>query len=218
MSTRATTIEILHTQRILPLFYHEDAAVCAGVVKALFDGGVRMVEFTNRGDQALARFTELQALCQQTMPGMQLAVGTISTKADAENFIKAGATILISPFWDDEVFAVVQAAGVLWIPGCMTPTEIHRAVNAGLEVVKLFPGNVLGTGFVEGIRPLFPHIKFMVTGGVDATVDSVNAWLKSGVLAAGLGSKLITSDVMNHHQYDQLQEKVTTLLQELQPH
>lgn len=216
MSTSRTIVETLHTQRILPLFYHGETAVCAGVVKALYDGGIRMVEFTNRGDQALARFTELQALCQQTMSEMQLAVGTILTKADAENFIKAGATILISPFWDDEVFAVAQAAGVLWIPGCMTPTEIHRAVNAGLEVVKLFPGNVLGTGFVEAIRPLFPHIKFMVTGGVDATTASVNAWLKSGVLAAGLGSKLITSDVMNHHQYDQLQEKVITLLQALQ--
>ncbi len=216
MSTRTTIIETLHTQRILPLFYHEDAGVCAGVVKALYDGGIRMVEFTNRGDQALVRFTELQALCQQTMPEMQLAVGTISTKDDAENFIKAGATTLISPFWDDEVFSVTQAAGVLWIPGCMTPTEIHRAVDAGLDIIKLFPGNIIGTGFVEAVRPLFPHIKFMVTGGVDATAVSINAWLKSGVLAAGLGSKLITSDIMNNHQYDQLQEKVTTLLQALQ--
>ena len=218
MSTRAATIEILHTQRILPLFYHDDASVCVGVVKALFDGGVRMVEFTNRGDQALARFTELQALCQQTMPGMQLAVGTISTKADAENFIKAGAKVLISPFWDDDVFAVAKSAGVLWIPGCMTPTEIHRAVDAGLNIIKLFPGNVIGTGFVEAVRPIFPGIHFVVTGGVDATAASVNTWLKSGVVAAGLGSKLITSDIMNNHQFDELQQKVATLLSELQSH
>ena len=218
MSTRTTTLEILHTQRILPLFYHGDAAVCAGVVKALYDGGIRMVEFTNRGEQALARFTELHALCQHTLPGMHLAVGTISTKADAENFIKAGATILISPFWDDDVFAVTQAAGVLWIPGCMTPTEIHRAVDAGLDIIKLFPGNVLGTGFVPAVRPLFPTTNFMVTGGVDATAKSVNEWLTSGVVAAGLGSKLITNEVMNNHQFDQLQQKVTMLLTELQSH
>ena len=126
MSSSVATLEILKTQRILPLFYHADATVCSGVVKALYDGGVRMVEFTNRGDQALARFTELRAMCEQSLPGMNLAVGTISTKTDAENFIKAGAKVLISPFWDDDVFAVAKSAEVLWIPGCMTPTEIHR--------------------------------------------------------------------------------------------
>lgn len=215
MSTPRTIVETLHKQRILPLFYHADAAICAGVVKALYDGSVRMVEFTNRGDQALARFSELQELCHQSLSGMHLAVGTISTKADAENFIKAGAKVLISPFWNDEVFAVAQAAGVLWIPGCMTPTEIHRAVAARLEVIKLFPGNVLGTGFVEALRPVFPSTNFIVTGGVDATANSVNAWLKSGVIAAGLGSKLITNDVMKNHQFDQLRHNAATLLQEL---
>jgi 2-dehydro-3-deoxyphosphogluconate aldolase/(4S)-4-hydroxy-2-oxoglutarate aldolase len=177
-----------------------------------------MVEFTNRGDHALARFTELQSLCEQSFPGMHLAVGTISTKADAENFIKAGAKVLISPFWDDNVFSVAKSAGVLWVPGCMTPTEIHRAVDAGLNIIKLFPGNVLGTGFVEAVRPIFPAIHFIVTGGVDATSESVGAWLKSGVVAAGLGSKLITTEIMSKHQFDELQQKVATLLSEFQLH
>lgn len=216
MSSSVATLDILKTQRILPLFYHADAAVCTGVVKALYDGGVRMVEFTNRGADALSRYTELQAMCQQSLPGMHLAVGTISTRTDAENFIKADAKVLISPFWDDEVFAVTQAAGVLWIPGCMTPTEIHRAADAGLNIIKLFPGNVIGTGFVEALRPIFPEIHFVVTGGVDATAASVNTWMKSGVVAAGLGSKLITGDIMNNHQFDELQQKVVTLLSELQ--
>lgn len=216
MSSNVATLDILKTQRILPLFYHADATVCAGVVKALYDGGIRMVEFTNRGADALSRFTELQAMCQQTLPGMQLAVGTISTKQDAENFIKAGAKVLISPFWDDDVFAVSQAEGVLWIPGSMTPTEIHRAVDAGLNIIKLFPGNVIGTGFVEAVRPIFPGINFVVTGGVDATAASVYSWIKSGVVAAGLGSKLITTDVMSNHRFDDLQQKVSVLLAALQ--
>jgi 2-dehydro-3-deoxyphosphogluconate aldolase/(4S)-4-hydroxy-2-oxoglutarate aldolase len=218
MSSPVATLEILKAQRILPLYYHADAAVCAGVLKALYHGGIRMVEFTNRGDQALARYTALQAMCEQSLPGMQLAVGTISAKEDAENFIKAGAKVLISPFWDDQVFAVVKSAGVLWIPGCMTPREIHRAVDAGLNIIKLFPGNVIGTGFVEAVRPIFPRIHFVVTGGVDATAASVNTWMKSGVVAAGLGSKLITGDIMNNHQFDELQQKVATLLSELQSH
>ncbi|MEY4629723.1 MAG: hypothetical protein RLZZ595_2049 [Bacteroidota bacterium] len=218
MSSPVATLEILKAQRILPLYYHADAAVCAGVVKALYHVGIRMVEFTNRGDHALARFTELQSLCEQSFPGMHLAVGTISTKADAENFIKAGAKVLISPFWDDNVFAVAKSAGVLWVPGCMTPTEIYRAVDAGLNIIKLFPGNVLGTGFVEAVRPIFPAIHFIVTGGVDATSESVGAWLKSGVVAAGLGSKLITTEIMSKHQFDELQQKVATLLSEFQLH
>ena len=216
MSSPVATLEVLKAQRILPLFYHADSTVCAGVVKALYHGGIRMVEFTNRGADALSRFTELQSMCQQTLPGMQLAVGTISTKQDAENFIKAGAKVLISPFWDNDVFAVSQAEGVLWIPGCMTPTEIHRAVDAGLNIIKLFPGNVIGTGFVVAVRPIFPGINFVVTGGVDATDASVNTWIKSGVVAAGLGSKLITTDVMSNHRFDELQQKVSALLKELQ--
>jgi 2-dehydro-3-deoxyphosphogluconate aldolase/(4S)-4-hydroxy-2-oxoglutarate aldolase len=100
----------------------------------------------------------------------------------------------------------------------MTPREIHRAVDAGLNIIKLFPGNVIGTGFVEAVRPIFPRINFVVTGGVDATAASVNTWMKSGVVAAGLGSKLITGDIMNNHQFDELQQKVATLLSELQSH
>ena len=216
MSSSVVTLEILKAQRILPLYYHADAEVCAGILKALYHGGIRMVEFTNRGANALSRFTELQDMCQQSLPGMHLAVGTISTKTDAENFIKAGANVLISPFWDDNVFAVAKSPGVLWVPGCMTPTEIHRAVDAGLNIIKLFPGNVMGTGFVEAVRPIFPEIHFVVTGGVDATAASVSSWIKSGVVAAGLGSKLITTDVMSNHRFDDLQQKVSVLLAALQ--
>jgi 2-dehydro-3-deoxyphosphogluconate aldolase/(4S)-4-hydroxy-2-oxoglutarate aldolase len=146
---------------------------------------------------------------------MQLAVGTITSGKDAEDFIEAGADVLISPFWDDEVAVVAKNAGVLWIPGCMTPTEIHHAVQEGIQLIKLFPGNVLGPGFVEAIRPLFPGIHFVVTGGVDATAVSVDRWLKSGVVAAGLGSKLITGEVLEQKQFRALQEKLSSLLSEL---
>ena len=218
MSSPVATLEILKTQRILPLFYHADATVCSGVVKALYDGGVRLVEFTNRGEHALPRFRELVQFCEESLPGMHLAVGTISTAKDAENFIEAGAKLLISPFWDNTISTIAQFEDVQWIPGCMTPTEIHQAVAVGCNIIKLFPGNVMGTGFVEAVRPIFPGIHFVVTGGVDATAASVNTWMKSGVVAAGLGSKLITGDIMNNHQFDELQQKVATLLSELQSH
>jgi 2-dehydro-3-deoxyphosphogluconate aldolase/(4S)-4-hydroxy-2-oxoglutarate aldolase len=209
------TLTLLQKQKVLPLFYHADAEVCKGVVEALYHGGIRLIEFTNRGSEALSRFTELSSLCKQLYPEMRLAVGTIASGKDAEDFINAGADVLISPFWDDEVAVVAKNAGVLWIPGCMTPTEIHHAVQEGIQLIKLFPGNLLGTGFVEAIRPLFPNVHFVVTGGVDATADSVKQWLNAGIVAAGLGSKLITGEVMQQKQFSVLQEKVSLLLSTL---
>lgn len=215
MISMHTTLTLLQKQKVLPLFYHADAEVCKGVVEALYHSGIRLVEFTNRGSEALSRFTELSSLCKQSYPEMRLAVGTIASGKDAEDFIKAGADVLVSPFWDDEIASVAKSAGVVWIPGCMTPTEVHHAVNDGIQLIKLFPGNVLGLGFVEAIRPLFPNVHFVVTGGVDATADSVKQWLNADVVAAGLGSKLITGEVMQQKQFSVLQEKLTSLLSEL---
>jgi 2-dehydro-3-deoxyphosphogluconate aldolase/(4S)-4-hydroxy-2-oxoglutarate aldolase len=209
------TLALLQKQKILPLFYHAEAEVCKGVVEALYHGGIRLVEFTNRGSEALKRFAELSALRITSFPEMKLAVGTISTGEDAKAFIAAGAEVLISPFWDDDVFAVANEAGVLWIPGCTTPSEIHHAIQKKIKLIKLFPGNVLGAGFVESIRPLFPDIHFVVTGGVDATSVSLERWLKAGVVAAGLGSKLITDEVLKEKQFTALQENVASLLSEL---
>lgn len=215
MMSDASIVQALKAQKILPLFYHGDAAVCEGVIGALYNSGIRLVEFTNRGSEALARFTELVALCKGSFPEMKLAVGTISSGDDARSFIAAGAEVLISPFWDDEVASVAKAAGVVWIPGCMTPTEVHQAVKNGCRIVKLFPGNVLGAGFVEAIRPVFPDIHFVVTGGVEATGIGVEKWLQAGVVAAGLGSKLINHEVVEQNNYALLQEKVSALLAEL---
>jgi 2-dehydro-3-deoxyphosphogluconate aldolase/(4S)-4-hydroxy-2-oxoglutarate aldolase len=215
MISMHTTLTLLQKQKVVPLFYHADAEVCKGVVEALYHGGIRLIEFTNRGSEALSRFTELSSLCKQSYPEMRLAVGTIASGKDAEDFIEAGADVLISPFWDNEVAVVAKNAGVLWIPGCMTPTEIHHAVQEGIQLIKLFPGNLLGTGFVEAIRPLFPNAHFVVTGGVDATADSVKQWLNAGIVAAGLGSKLITGEVMQQKQFSVLQEKVSSLLSTL---
>ncbi|MFN4285510.1 MAG: bifunctional 4-hydroxy-2-oxoglutarate aldolase/2-dehydro-3-deoxy-phosphogluconate aldolase [Lacibacter sp.] len=199
-------------QKILPLFYHARQQVCSGVLQALYDAGIRMVEFTNRGPAALERFTEMVQQRNRYMPDLLLAVGTIRTEADVNNYRAAGADVLISPFWDDAVAAAAKELETPWIPGCMTPSEINRAAVAGIRLVKLFPGNVLGTGFVEAIRPLFPEMQYVVTGGVDATAESIGQWLQAGVLAAGLGSKLITAAVLEQQQFPALQNRVATLL------
>ena len=189
--------------KLIPLFYENDVVVVVEVVKALYAGGIRTIEFTHRGVNALQNFKALVALKEQ-MPDLFLGIGTIKNQEDAKSYITAGADFLISPVFDASVADMAYLHKVLWIPGCMTPTEIHVAQQAGCNIVKLFPGNVLGPGFIEAIKPLFNDVHFLVTGGVDATEQSITTWLKAGAAGVGLGSKLITKSLLASKQYSEL--------------
>lgn len=212
MEREAALINQIKNEGMLPLFYHDDVTVCENVLQALYNGGVRCVEFTNRGVHALPNFKHLVSL-KTTMPGLILGIGTIKTPQDATSFIEAGADFLISPCFDASVADVAYMHKVLWIPGCMTPTEIHVAQKSGATLIKLFPGNVLGPGFVEAIKTLFTGVDFLVTGGVEPTEQNIGAWFKAGVVGVGLGSKLITKDVLANKNYKQLETQTTQLVQ-----
>jgi 2-dehydro-3-deoxyphosphogluconate aldolase/(4S)-4-hydroxy-2-oxoglutarate aldolase len=196
---------------LMPLFYHDEVAVCEAVVKALYAGGIRTIEFTNRGPQALVNFKSIVAL-KQSMPDLMLGIGTIKTADDALLFIEAGADFLVSPIFDHGVADVAYMHKILWIPGCMTPTEIHVAQQAGCKLVKLFPGNVLGPGYIDAIKPLFSGIQYLVTGGVDATEENIGAWFKSGAAGVGLGSKLITKNILDSKNFGQLTVEAEKLI------
>ncbi len=212
MEREAALINQIKNEGMLPLFYHDDVTVCENVLQALYNGGVRCVEFTNRGVHALPNFKHLVSL-KTTMPGLILGIGTIKTPQDATSFIEAGADFLISPCFDASVADVAYMHKVLWIPGCMTPTEIHVAQKSGATLIKLFPGNVLGPGFVEAIKTLFTGVDFLVTGGVEPTEQNIGAWFKAGVSGVGLGSKLITKDVLANKNYSQLEIQTKELVQ-----
>ena len=201
MQTEQYCISKIKEQRILPLFYHDDAEVCIAVLKALYNAGIKVVEFTNRGQKALQNFKLLVQERDHYMPDLLLGIGTIKTSNDASDFIDAGADLLISPIFDSAVCDVAYMQKILWIPACMTPSEIHTAASAGCTMIKLFPGNVLGTGFTEAIRPVFPGLDFLVTGGVEVNEENMNAWFKTGVCAVGLGSKLISKNLLNQKDY-----------------
>ena len=198
-------------EKLIPLFYEDDLDVCINVVEALYKGGVRTIEFTHRGSKALDNFKALVSK-KGNMPGLMLGIGTIKNTHDAQAYIQAGADFLISPVFDSAVADIAYLHKILWIPGCMTPTEIHVAQQAGCDLVKLFPGNVLGPGFIEAIRPLFKEVSFLVTGGVDATEESITKWLKAGAAGVGLGSKLITKEALQHKEFDKISFKIKELL------
>ncbi len=208
-------IQVIKNDRLLPLFYHDDISICVNVVKALYTAGIRCVEFTNRGKNALVNFKVLVEERNLSMPGLLLAIGTIKTDKEAEAFINEGADFLISPVFDAGIASFVKSNSIFWVPGCMSPTEIHTAQVAGCEMVKLFPGNVLGKGFVEAIQPLFSGIDYVVTGGVEASQDNIKGWLKAGASAVGLGSKLITKEVLVNNKLEDLTAITKKLLAEI---
>jgi 2-dehydro-3-deoxyphosphogluconate aldolase/(4S)-4-hydroxy-2-oxoglutarate aldolase len=201
MSKKDSSLKAVLDQRILPLYFDADQATSLGIVKALYDAGIRAVEYTNRGAAALENFKAMKQLRDAEMPGLEIGIGTIKNAADARAFAEAGVDYLISPGLVPEVAAVAKEYELLYVPGCMTPTEIIQAENMGIQFVKLFPGNILGPGFVDAIRSLFPTMHFMPTGGVELEEGNLRAWFKSGVSAVGLGSKLLTKELIAAKDY-----------------
>ncbi|MCW3463411.1 bifunctional 4-hydroxy-2-oxoglutarate aldolase/2-dehydro-3-deoxy-phosphogluconate aldolase [Chitinophaga nivalis] len=193
---------------IIPVFYHDDADVCLNVLQACYDGGLRVFEFTSRGASAPQNFALLRERKQATMPDLYLGIGTIKQAADAAVYTALGADFIVCPITDPETAAYCKSAGILWIPGCMTPSEIAVAEKNEAKLVKLFPGNVLGPGYVKAIKPLFPKLKFMPTGGVEPTQLSMDAWFDAGVVCVGMGSNLLAKSLIDGRDWTSLKEKI----------
>ena len=204
MEKKSELLKLIPEQGILPLYFHKDSDVSIGVLKSLYQAGIKTVEYTNRGEAALKNFEKMRRFCDTELKGMYLGVGTIKDGVVAQAFIDIGADYIISPGLVESVAHVADKYNMLWIPGCMTPTEIIRAETLGAKMVKLFPGNILGPSYMEAIKVLFPNLLFMPTGGVDLNAQNLTSWFKAGVCAVGLGSKLITEAVLENKQYDEL--------------
>ena len=206
MDKKTEVLKLVPEQGVLPLFFNKDSDVSISVLKALYEAGIRTVEYTNRGEAALQNFGKLRLVCDTELKGMYLGIGTIKTAAQAQAFIDAGADYIISPGLVEEAAAVADKNGVLWVPGAMTPTEIIRAENMGAKFIKIFPGNVLGPGFVSAIKELFSGVQFIITGGVEPEEGNLKAWFSAGAAAVGMGSKLITKASLENKEYSKITE------------
>ncbi|MBC7745417.1 MAG: bifunctional 4-hydroxy-2-oxoglutarate aldolase/2-dehydro-3-deoxy-phosphogluconate aldolase [Flavobacterium sp.] len=212
MSSRDTTLKLLKSQALLPLFYHDSDLISIQIVKAIYKGGGRLIEYTNRGSNALKNFSTLRKLVNDELPGMELGVGTIRTLKDAESFVDAGADFVVCPVINKEIANLIHQHRLLWIPGCITPTEIDAAEQAGASLVKIFPGNLLGPSYLLAIKEIFPDLLFMPTGGVEPTIENLKSWFEAGVFAVGLGSKLINHECIIAEQYELLEKRTHDLL------
>lgn len=212
MNKKSEILNLITSQGMLPLYFYKDTEVTLGVLRSLYNAGVRTVEYTNRGEAALKNFREMKKVCDSELQGMYLGVGTIKNAEAAQAFIDAGADYIISPGLVEDAARVADKNDMLWVPGCMTPTEIIKAEQLGAKLVKLFPGNLLGPGFLSAIKELFPNLLFMPTGGVDLSKENIGGWFKAGVCAVGMGSKLISKELLEQKDYAKIQSLTSEVM------
>jgi len=213
MSKTQQIADAIVKQGMLPLYFNSSEEVSLDVLKAIYRAGVKAVEYTNRGDAALANFKKMVTLRNAEMPGLLLGVGTIKNMQHATDYMSAGADFLVSPGFVPDVAAYCVSNDIFYAPGCMTPSEIIAAENAGIKFIKLFPGNMLGPEFLTTIKDIFPKLLFMPTGGVDTTKENIDGWFKAGVCAVGMGSKLISKKLMEAKEYSTIESETKKVLE-----
>lgn len=193
---------------MVPVFYHKDVEVCKRVVKACYDGGVRLFEFTNRGDFATLVFAELNQWVSKECPEMIMGVGSVIDEATAAMYIALGTNFIVSPLVDEGTAKVCNKRKIAWSPGCGSVTEIGRAHELGAEVVKIFPGSqVGGPAFVKAVLGPMPWASIMPTGGVTPDESNLKQWFDAGVTCVGLGSQLFPNEVLAQGNYEYITQK-----------
>lgn len=192
--SRIEVVEVMKQTGLVPLFYNSDIEISKKVVKAVYNGGARLLEFTARGDFAHEVFGELNKYVLKELPNMIMGVGSVTDAASASRFIALGANFIVTPVLREDIALVCNRRKVMWSPGCGSLTEICKAEELGCEVVKLFPGGIYGPGFVKAIRGPQPWTSIMPTGGVAPTRENLEGWFSAGVTCVGMGSKLIAKN------------------------
>jgi 2-dehydro-3-deoxyphosphogluconate aldolase / (4S)-4-hydroxy-2-oxoglutarate aldolase len=190
MNAGNTLFETLEKTRLVPVYYNNDLNASVEIIKACYDGGIRVFEWVARGEKAIDHFSALKEFVQNHCAGMILGVGTILNPSQADAFIQKEAAFLVSPVFSKQVLDIANKNNIPYIPGCFTPTEIFNAYDAGCNWIKLFPGDSVAPGFIKSVKAVFPQVKLMVTGGVKPEKDNITEWMNRGADALGLGSQL----------------------------
>jgi 2-dehydro-3-deoxyphosphogluconate aldolase/(4S)-4-hydroxy-2-oxoglutarate aldolase len=210
--SRIEVAQAMKDSGMVPLFFHSDIELSKSILKACYKGGARLMEFTARGDFAHEVFGELTKYAIKELPGMILGVGSVTDAASASLYMALGANFIVTPVLREDIAIVCNRRKVLWSPGCGSLTEIAKAEELGCEIVKLFPGDIYGPEFVKGIKGPQPWTSIMPTGGVTPTKDNLKGWFDAGVTCVGLGSQLISKDIMANKDYAKLEQDVKNAL------
>jgi 2-dehydro-3-deoxyphosphogluconate aldolase / (4S)-4-hydroxy-2-oxoglutarate aldolase len=204
MNKKEEIKSLIINQGLLPLYYNDSGEMSMEILRALYKAGIRIIEYTNRGIRALDNFLYMKNLVQTEMDDMKIGIGTIKTETDAEIFIAAGADFIVCPVIDTSIAKTADKSGLLWIPGTLTPSEINTAEKCGASLVKIFPGNLLGPSYIAAVKEIFPNLQFIPTGGVDLNEENIRSYFNAGVVALGMGSKLITKSILESKDFSGL--------------
>lgn len=205
--SRQQVVNAMKEGRIVPLFTHDNAADAQEVLEAAYEGGIRVFEFTNRRENSFEVFKHLVNVSGK-YADLMLGIGTVMDGPTTKKFIDAGADFIISPIMKLEMAKVCKEHDVSWLPGCATLTEIVTAKDNGADIIKLFPGSVLGPGFVSSIMPVVPGLQLMITGGVEPNEKSISSWFKAGATCLGMGSQLFTKEILEQKNWPLLKQRI----------
>jgi len=211
--TRIEVATAMKETGMIPLFFNTDIELSKKVLKACYDGGARLMEFTARGDFAHEVFGALTKYAIKELPGMIMGVGSVTDGAAASLYMALGANFIVTPVLREDIAIACNRRKVLWSPGCGSLTEIARAEELGCEIVKLFPGDLYGPKFVKGIKGPQPWTSIMPTGGVSPTKENLSGWFNAGVTCVGMGSQLISKEIIANKDYTKLEQDVKTALE-----
>jgi 2-dehydro-3-deoxyphosphogluconate aldolase/(4S)-4-hydroxy-2-oxoglutarate aldolase len=213
---RFKRLEVLNTMvetGIVPLYFNKDTETVKNVVKACYDGGARVFEFTNRGDYAHEVFAEVNKWAANACPDMMMGVGSVVDPGTASLYIQLGACFIVSPLLNPEIAKVCNRRKIAWLPGCGTRSEINLAEELGVEIVKIFPGKeVGGPSFVKAVTAPCPWTNVMPSGGVSPDKENLEAWFNAGVSCVGIGSQLTPKDVIDSGNFVVITEKVANAI------
>jgi 2-dehydro-3-deoxyphosphogluconate aldolase/(4S)-4-hydroxy-2-oxoglutarate aldolase len=213
---RLQVLNAIYEIGLVPVFYNQDLATAKSIVKACLEGGARVVEFTNRGERAFQVFSELVSHCDRELPQAIMGVGSVLDPGTASLYINCGANFVVGPVLNREVAKVCNRRKISYSPGCGSASEVSDAEELGVEIVKVFPGGqVGGPAFVKALMGPMPWTRIMPTGGVSPTRESISQWIEAGAACLGIGSKLISKDLVDKGDWGAIRERVAQCLQYL---
>lgn len=211
--SRIEVVQAMKETGIVPVFYHNDLETCKNIVKACYSAGIRVFEFTNRGDFAHEVFGELSKYVKEHFEGMMLGIGSVLDAGTTSLYLQLGADFVVSPIMNPEMAKTCNRRKVAWMPGCGSVTEINNAEELGAEVVKIFPGSqVGGPNFVKSVKGPMPWSSIMPTGGVSPTKENLKEWFDAGVHCVGIGSKLFKKNAEGKYDYQEVERAISEAL------
>lgn len=199
--TKQDTLQQIRTNGLIAVLRGPSPELTLKMVDALVAGGVNSIEITLSTPDAYAVTAKVAVKYQDQIV---LGMGTLTEVSDVDKAVTAGARFLVSPVCEPNLVKAMVASGLVTMAGALTPTEVLATYRMGADVVKLFPGSLVGPSYIKSLHGPFPQIPLMPTGGVSA--DNVAQWLQAGAVAVGAGGELCSSALAKSGQFDKITE------------